>query len=60
MEQSIEAVEHSKNLEGAMDYLVNLEEGGEIFQTSRLDEGHQNLEDREMEFLEELQEERAM
>ena len=55
VEQSIEAVEHHENLEGAMDYLLILEGEGEIFHGSTQDEGQ-----REMEFVEESQEERAM
>ena len=57
MEQSIEAVKHHENLEGAMDYLLNLEVEGEIFHKSTQDEGHQYSEEREMELVEE---ERAM
>lgn len=34
VEQSINAVEHHEGLEEAMDYLLNLEEGGEIFQAT--------------------------
>ena len=58
VEQSIEAVEYHEVLEGAMDYLLNLEEEGEIFHRSTQDEGHQYPEEREMEFVEESQEER--
>ena len=53
MEQSIEAVEHRENLEGAMDYLLNLEGEGEIFHRSTQDEGHRYSEEREMELVEE-------
>ena len=60
MEQSIEAVEHQDSLEGAMDYLLSLEGEGEIFHRSTLDEGHRYPEEREMEFVEESQEERTM
>ena len=60
VEQSIEAVEHQDSLEGAMDYLLSLEGEGEIFHRSTLDEEYWYLEEREMEFLEESQEERAM
>ena len=60
VEQSIEAVEHHESLEGAMDYLLSLEEEGEIFHRSTQDEGHLHSEEREMEFVEESQEERAM
>ena len=60
MEQSIEAVEHHESIEGAMDYLLSLEGEGEIFHRPTLDEGHQYPEEREMEFVEESQEERAM
>ena len=58
VEQSIEAVEHHENLEGAMDYLLNREEEGEIFHRSTQDEGHRYSEEREMELVEESQEER--
>ena len=34
VEQSIHAVEHDDRLEGAMDYLLQSEKGGEIFQVS--------------------------
>ena len=51
-------MEHHENLEGAMDYLLILEEGGEIFHGSTLGEGHQYSEEREMEFVEESREER--
>ena len=60
VQQSFEAVEHHESLEGAMDYLLSLEEEGEIFHRSTLDEGHRYPEEREMEFVEESQEERAM
>ena len=58
MEQSIGAVEHNENLEGAMDYLLSLEGEGEIFHKSTQDEGHRYSEEREMELVEESQEER--
>ena len=58
VEQSIGAVEHNENLEGAMDYLLSLEGEGEIFHKSTQDEGHRYSEEREMELVEESQEER--
>ena len=57
VEQSIEAVEHNESLEGAMDYLLNREEEGEIFHGLTQDEGHRYSKEREMELVEE---ERAM
>ena len=60
VEQSIEAVEHRENLEGAMDYLLNLEGEGELFHKSTEDEGHQYSEEMEIELVEESQKERAM
>ena len=53
VEQSIGAVEHNENLEGAMDYLLNLEGEGEIFHGSTHDEGHRYSEEREIELVEE-------
>ena len=58
VEQSIGAVKHNENLEGAMDYLLILEGEGEIFHGSTQDEGHRYSEKREMELVEESQEER--
>ena len=62
VEQSIEAVEHSEKLEEAMDYLLNLGGEGGMFQASTLllaEEKHQYREEREIEFMEESQQERA-
>ena len=53
MEQSIGAVEHNENLEGAMDYLLILEGEGEIFHRSTQDEGYRYSEEREIELVEE-------
>ena len=53
MERSIDAVEHYEVLEEAMDYLLNLEEGGEIFHgsTSVLPvERHQYQEEEESQY----------
>ena len=60
LEQSIEAVEHHEELEGAMDYLLNLEGGGGIFQVSESGEGHQYQEERRMEVAKESQEEKEV
>ena len=60
LEQSIEAVEHHEEVEGAMDYLLSLGGGGEIFQVSESDEGHQYQEERRMEVVEESQEEKEV
>lgn len=63
MEQSIEAVERHGDVEGAMDYLVNLEGGGGIFQVSESGEGHgghQCQEERRMEVVKESQEEKEV
>ena len=59
MEQSIEAVEQHEGLEGAMDYLLSLQEEGEIIQTSISDEGHQ-YQERVVEPVEELHQESGM
>jgi len=62
VEQSIEAVEHSERLDEALDYLLNLGEEGGMFQASTLvlaEEKHQYREEREIEFMEESQQERA-
>ena len=53
VEESIDAVEQYEGLEGAMDYLLNLEEEGEIIQTSTSDEEHQYQEERVVEPVEE-------
>ena len=53
-------MEHHEEVEGAMDYLLNLGGGGEIFQVSESDEGHQYQEERRMEVVEESQEEKEV
>ena len=59
MEQSIEAVEHHEDVEGAMDYLLRLEGEEGIFKVPASDEGHQYQEENGMKVVEESQEERA-
>ena len=60
VEQSIEAVEQHEELERAMDYLLNLEEEGEIIQTSTSDEEHQYQEERVVEPVEDSHQESEM
>jgi len=62
VEQSIDAVEHSEKLEEALDYLLRLGGEGGMFQASTsvlAEEKHQYQEEREVEFMEESQQERA-
>ena len=63
VEQSIEAVEHSEELEEAMDYLLSLEGEGGVFQSSAsmlTEEKHRYQEEREIESMEESQQERVL
>ena len=63
VEQSIEAVEHSEKPEEALDYLLSLGGEGGIFQASTSvlpEEKHLYREEREVEFMEESQQERAL
>jgi len=63
LQQSIDAVEHSEELEGAFDYLMSIEEEGGIFQASTflLDKKERLYrEERELDIIEESQEERVL
>ena len=63
VEQSIEAVEHSEELEEAMVYLLSLEGEGGVFQSSAsmlTEEKHRYQEEREIESMEESQQERVL
>lgn len=63
VEQSTEAVEHSEELKEAMDYLLSLEGKKGIVQSSismLAKEEHQYWEEREIEFVEESQQERPL
>lgn len=59
LEQSIEAVKQNDELEGAMDYLLNLE-GGDVIQTSTSDEGHQHQQGRAVKPVEQSHQESGM
>jgi len=63
VEQSIKAVEHSEELEGALDYLLSLGGEGGIFPTLTsvlAEEEKQYWEEREAEFMEESQKEEPL
>ena len=63
IEESIEAADHSENPEEALDYLLNLDGEGGMFQPSAsvlAKEEHQDQERRELEFIEESQQEKSM
>lgn len=62
LEQSIEAVKQNDELEGAMDYLLNLLnlEGGDVIQTSTSDEGHQHQQERAVQPVEQSHQESGM
>ena len=60
LQQSIDAVEHSEELKGAFDYLMNIEEEGGIFQASTsLSDKKERLyqEERVVDIIEESQQE---
>jgi len=63
LQQSIDAVEHSEELEGALDYLMGIEGEAGVFQASTLvldKKKRWYREKREVDIIEESQEERAL